>query len=171
LLLRSAVLVVKHAVAPLKTRGGGSIILTSSTAATSLGGSGQYAYSVAKAAVISLSGFTALKLAPHLIRVNTLVPGSIPTPIWAGLLGEGASIDETALDLEAFSQMQPLPRAGTARDVAEAALFLASDASAFITGTTLPIDGGQSLFRPEAGSGGNPAHTAARAGHPPAARA
>ena len=164
LLLRSAMLVVKHSVAPMKERGGGSIILTSSTAATALGGSGQYAYSVAKAAVLSLGEFTALKLAAHLIRVNTLVPGSIPTPIWGGLLEGGAPLDASALDTDAFAGMQPLPRSGRSRDVAEAALFLASDSSAFVTGVSLPVDGGQSLFRPEAGSGGNPAQTIARAG-------
>jgi NAD(P)-dependent dehydrogenase (short-subunit alcohol dehydrogenase family) len=163
LLLRSAMLLVKHAVQPMKARGGGSIILTSSAAATSLGGSGQYAYSVAKAAVLTLGQFAALKLAPDRIRVNTIVPGSIPTAIWGGLLDGAAPIDPSALDGEAFARMQPLPRPGRPGDVAEAALYLASDAAIFVTGVCLPVDGGLSLFRPEAGSGANPTATFARA--------
>jgi NAD(P)-dependent dehydrogenase (short-subunit alcohol dehydrogenase family) len=158
LLLRSSMLVVKHASVHMKARGGGSIILTASTAATSLGGSGQYAYSVAKAAVLGLGRFASLKLAEHLIRVNTIVPGSIPTPIWGGLL-EREYVPDPGLDLESFARMQPLPRAGTPLDVAEAALYLASDASSFVTGATIAVDGGQSLFRPELGRGENIAAT------------
>lgn len=148
LLLRSSMLLVKHASGAMKD-GGGSIILMSSGAALSLGGAGPYAYTVAKAGVIALARFAALELAADSIRVNTLIPGAIPTGIWGGVDGlqdEGARSDF----LSRFATMQPLLRPGDVRDLAEAATWLASDASGFVTGTVLPVDGGLSLFRPTA---------------------
>jgi NAD(P)-dependent dehydrogenase (short-subunit alcohol dehydrogenase family) len=152
LLLRSSMLVIKHSSEAMRRGNGGSIILTSSTAATSLGGTGHYAYSVAKRAIIGMGEYAAVKLAQDRIRVNTIVPGSIPSPIWGGLLDSSGG-QTLALDLERFASMQPIPRAGRAADVAAAALFLASDESSFITGVTLPVDGGQTLYRPVGGTG------------------
>lgn len=149
LLLRSTMLAIKHAIEPMKRKGKGSIILTSSAAAVALGGSGTYAYTVAKAGVISAGQYTALALGPYKIRVNIIVPGAFPTSIWSGHIGGDAAMgDRMGLDLSRFARMQALPQVGDVRNIAEAALFLASDASDFITGVALPVDGGLTLHRP-----------------------
>jgi len=148
MLLRSTMLTVKHATAPMRARGGGSIILTSSAAALSLGGGSTYAYTIAKAGVIALGRYAALALGPDRIRVNTLVPGAFPTSIWSGHLGGDADMgDRMALDQARFARMQVLPQAGDPRNIADAALFLASEEACFITGVALPVDGGLSLHR------------------------
>jgi len=149
LLLRSNMLTIKHSVEPMKRRGRGSIILTSSASCMTLGGSGPYAYTVAKAAVIATGRYAALALGQYKIRVNTIIPGAVPTSIWSGHLGGDADMgDRMPLDLSSFARMQPLPQAGEARNIADAALFLASEESTFVTGVALPVDGGLSIFRP-----------------------
>ena len=150
MLLRANMLCIKHAVPALKKRGGGSIILVSSAAPVALGGSGPYAYTVGKAGVIAMGRFAALQLGPHFIRVNTLVPGGFATSIWSGHVHGDAKLgDEISqnMNMDHFARMQPIPRAGKVSDIAETALFLASDASSFITGVTLPVDGGLTLHR------------------------
>lgn len=150
MLLRANMLCIKHAIPPLKQRGGGSIILVSSAAAVALGGSGPFAYTVGKAGIIAMGRYAALQLGPHSIRVNTLVPGGFATSIWSGHIhGDAALGDQISqnMNMDHFARMQPIPRAGQVSDIAEAALFLASDASGFITGTTLPVDGGLTLHR------------------------
>jgi NAD(P)-dependent dehydrogenase (short-subunit alcohol dehydrogenase family) len=109
--------------------GGGSIINTSSIAALT-GGAGPFVYRAAKAAVIQASTSMAIDLAEHGIRVNVLAPGHIETAI-------------TTYDMGAVIRAtQPLQRHGGPEDVAQAALFLASDRSAQITGIVVPVDGG-----------------------------
>jgi NAD(P)-dependent dehydrogenase (short-subunit alcohol dehydrogenase family) len=153
IILRSGMLALKHAAPAMKARGGGSVILTSSAAGVALGGAGKYAYSVAKNAVIMMGRFAALELAPHKIRVNTIVPGAIPTSIWSGhVSGDAAAGDRMNHDLDKFAQMQALPQAGSVEDIAETALFLASDKSKFVTGATITVDGGLTLFRTGAGT-------------------
>jgi NAD(P)-dependent dehydrogenase (short-subunit alcohol dehydrogenase family) len=148
LLLRSTMLALKHSIEPMKKRGKGSIILTSSAAAVALGGSGPFAYTVGKAGVISAGRYAALALGQHKIRVNIIVPGAFPTSIWSGHIGGGADMgDRLGLDLARFARMQALPQAGDTRNIADAALFLASEASDFITGVALPVDGGLTLHR------------------------
>jgi NAD(P)-dependent dehydrogenase (short-subunit alcohol dehydrogenase family) len=150
MLLRANMLCVKHAVGPMKKRGGGSIILVSSAAAVALGGSGPFAYTVGKAGVIALGRYAALQLGPHSIRVNTLVPGGFATSIWSGHIHGDADLGDKMsenMNLDHFARMQPIPRAGKVADIAETAVFLASDASSFITGATLPVDGGLTLHR------------------------
>jgi len=156
LLLRSTMLTIKHAIDPMKKRSKGSIILTSSAAAVALGGSGPFAYTVAKAGVISAGRYAAYALGQHKIRVNIIVPGAFPTSIWSGHIGGDADMgDRLGLDLGRFSRMQALPQAGDPRNIADAALFLASEASDFITGVALPVDGGLTLHRgPEASASG-----------------
>lgn len=142
MLLTASMLAIKVAVEPMKARGGGSIILTSSGAGVRLGGSGPLAYSTAKAAVLMLGQHSALKLGRHHIRVNTIVPGAFRTALWdKHELGSGM------LAQNKFSLMQPLPIEGQPCYIADAALFLASDMSAFITGIVLPVDGGMTLHR------------------------
>ena len=119
----------------MKEHGGGSIINTSSTAGIDAG-AGLITYRATKAAVIHISRSIALDLAPYSIRVNCLVPGQIQTAM-------------TSYDMDRVMKFtQPLPRKGRAEDVAEAAVFLASDRSAQITGVVLPVDGGTTAGPP-----------------------
>ncbi len=142
MLLTASMLAVKVSVEPMKARGGGSIILTSSGAGVRLGGSGPLAYSTAKAAVLMLGQHCALKLGKHRIRVNTLVPGAFRTALWdKHALGSGMLAENK------FALMQPLPIEGHPRYIADAALFLASGMSEFVTGVVLPVDGGMTLHR------------------------
>jgi NAD(P)-dependent dehydrogenase (short-subunit alcohol dehydrogenase family) len=142
-LLRSQMLVIKHSVPLLKARGGGSIINNSSgTAIFSYGSSCDYG--TAKAGVIQMTRLLAPDLGPHLIRVNAIVPGWIKTPIVGALFGASLELAQrmTAHLDEGYAKLQPLPIAGEPQHIAEAVLFLGSDASNWITGVALPVDGG-----------------------------
>ena len=115
--------------------GGGSIINTTSIAALRPGG-GVMIYRASKAGVILFSRSIAIELGEHGIRVNCLAPGLIPTGI-------------TNYDMAPVRrQMQPLNRKGMPADVANAALYLASERSAQVTGMVLPVDGGASVGPP-----------------------
>ena len=121
----------------MKANGGGSIINTSSTAGINAG-AGLITYRATKAAVIHITRSIAVDLAQYSIRVNCLVPGQIQTAM-------------TTYDMDSVMKFtQPLPRKGRAGDVAEAAVFLASDRSAHITGVVLPVDGGTTAGPPAA---------------------
>ncbi len=115
--------------------GGGSIINTTSTAAIKAG-RGVMTYRASKAAVIQFSKSLAIDLAEHGIRVNCIAPGHIPTAM-------------TTYDMSRIIQLnQPLQRQGMPIDVANAALYLASDRSAQVTGMVLPVDGGTTVGSP-----------------------
>jgi NAD(P)-dependent dehydrogenase (short-subunit alcohol dehydrogenase family) len=117
---------------------GGSIIINSS-AAGQKGMAGATVYAATKAAVRSFGRTFAAELAPRRIRVNTISPGPIETPIFDKM--EMPDDQKHAVG-EMLRDMVPLKRFGSADDVAEAALFLAVDGSAFVTGIDLPVDGG-----------------------------
>jgi NAD(P)-dependent dehydrogenase (short-subunit alcohol dehydrogenase family) len=131
--------------------GGGSIINTASINGTRAGMTG-VAYSTAKAAVIHLTRCAAVELGEVGVRVNSLSPGPIATGIFAKGFGlDDADADTTGAALAAITRgWQPLRRQGTTEDVARVALFLASDASAFVTGHDLVVDGGTLAGRPAA---------------------
>lgn len=134
--LRGVFLGIKHAVAAIRAAGGGSIISTASIAGIQ-GYPNLHAYSAAKAGVVNLTRSAALEFARDKVRVNCIAPGGISTPILYGFSGnDKASVDAM------LTMAQPYPRAGQPEDIANAALFLASDASQFITGQTLVVDGG-----------------------------
>ena len=116
--------------------GGGSIINTGSVTAHRSNGIVLYAHGVGKGAVASFAPHLAIEGGPHGIRVNTLSPGLTATPQTAGRI--------TDKDTE----RTPLKRVGTAREIAAAALFLASDDASFITGSEIVADGGQSIMMP-----------------------
>jgi NAD(P)-dependent dehydrogenase (short-subunit alcohol dehydrogenase family) len=119
----------------MKTHGGGAILNTSSTAGIDAG-AGLITYRATKAAVIHITRSIALDLAQYNIRVNCLVPGQIQTAM-------------TSYDMDSVMKFtQPLPRKGRPEDVAEAAVFLASDRAAHITGVVLPVDGGTTAGPP-----------------------
>lgn len=91
-------------------------------------------YSSAKGAVINLTRSEAVKVAEHGIRVNAIAPGYIHTPILDAIPNKA--------DLEAAINLHPLKRFGEPSEIADTAVFLASDKSSFITGVTIPVDGG-----------------------------
>src|SRR3984885_14622924 len=134
----------RDAARQMATSGGGSIINLSSIGGIQAGG-GVMTYRASKAAVIMFTKSAAIELAHYEIRVNAIAPGSIPTPI----LGKSAAgMDPAELaEFEARIRQgmrddRPLKREGTTADIAEAALYLASDRSRYVTGTVLPVDGG-----------------------------
>ncbi len=112
--------------------GGGNIVLLSSMWGL-VGAAGEAAYSMSKAAIIGMTKSLAKELAPSHIRVNCVAPGVIDTDMNACYDGE---------TLAALSERTPLARLGTPEDVACAIAFFASDASSFVTGQTLCVDGG-----------------------------
>jgi NAD(P)-dependent dehydrogenase (short-subunit alcohol dehydrogenase family) len=137
--LRGAFLGIKHSVAAMRASGGGSIISTASIAAFHAFPH-LHAYGAAKAGVINLTRSAAIEFAPDFIRVNCVSPGNILTPMVYGVIPAGkAEIDDK------FAKSQPIPRAGQPDDIANAALYLASDASSFVTGVNLTVDGGITL--------------------------
>jgi len=140
--LKAMWLTCKHFVPIMRKQKSGSIICVSSIAAISAAGH-LTAYKVSKAGVNALVHQLAITNARHGIRVNGIMPGLIDTPM--AVDGPAELLDMPREELaEARAQMVPLQRQGTAWDVANAALFLASDEAAFVTGAVLPVDGGQS---------------------------
>lgn len=98
-------------------------------------------YGPAKAAIINLTQVLAVEWAKHNIRVNAVAPGYIATPLMEKAMQTGT------LDRETIQRRIPLRRFGEPDDVAKAALFLVSDDAGYITGVTLPVDGGWLAYR------------------------
>ena len=120
----------------------GAIVNTASTSALRWSGAAQSAYAATKAGVIQFSKVVAVEYAPHNVRVNTVVPGQLHTPmVEARLAGQRAGGDVGKLLADRQSRI-PLGFMGDGRDTANAALFLASDEARFITGTEIVVDGG-----------------------------
>ncbi len=148
LLVGSVVFGIKHGARVMKESGGGSIINNASIAAHRIG-QGGYLYSGAKAAVAHLTRLAGVELGPHNIRVNAISPGAVATPIfWGGSArAETLSDEENARKMEKLmanlAKATPTPRAGLALDIANAALFLASDEGSFINSHDLVVDGGR----------------------------
>lgn len=143
-LVRGVFLGMKHA-APLLRRQGGSIVSTASVAAL-VGGYSPHAYAAAKAAVIQLTKSVALEMAESNVRVNCICPGFIATPLALNTVGKPAELMDKIKP--GMAKMQPIGRPGEPRDIAELALFLASDRSTFVTGQSFVVDGGFSAGRP-----------------------
>jgi NAD(P)-dependent dehydrogenase (short-subunit alcohol dehydrogenase family) len=143
ILVRGPALGMKHAVPLMLERGGGSIINTASIAGLQAG-FGPIAYSTAKAGVIHMSRVAAAQLSPQKIRVNAICPGLIATSIFGASIGLPLEVaDQMAARVaENAAKAQPVPKAGLPDDIAQAALYLASDAAAFVSGTHLVVDGG-----------------------------
>ena len=140
ILLHSVFYGCKHAALVMVPQGSGSIITTSSVAGV-IGGLGPHAYTAAKTAVIGLTKSVASELGPKGVRCNAIAPGTIPTPLTAVV----TSGDPTDLESVAASTRQRYGRAGEALDIANAALYLASDEAAFVNGHTLVVDYGRSI--------------------------
>ncbi len=143
-LVRSVMLGMKH-VAPLMIRqGSGSIINNGSIAGIRAGYSTSMVYSAAKAAVVHLSTCAAMQLGESKVRVNCISPGGIATGIFGKALGLPTEAAEQSAEAvkTGLEKLQPIPRAGLTDDIANAAVFLASDASSFVNGHNLVVDGG-----------------------------
>lgn len=139
--VRGVYLGCKHALPVMKEQGGGNIICTSSVAGL-VGVKNRAAYSASKMAVIGLVKSVALDYVDQNIRINAICPGTVDTPSLQARL-------EATGDYEAaraqFISRQPMGRLGQTEEIAALALYLASDESAYMTGSYLVIDGGLSL--------------------------
>jgi NAD(P)-dependent dehydrogenase (short-subunit alcohol dehydrogenase family) len=133
--LRGVFLGIKHSAAPMRANGGGAIVSTASIAGV-WGYANLHAYCAAKAGVVNLTRSAALEFAQDKIRINCIAPGGVVTPI---VYGAEANREAVAAGL---TRAQPWQTAGQPEDIANAALFLSSHLSGFVTGHTLIVDGG-----------------------------
>ncbi len=140
--IESAFLITKATLPMLEQDGGGAIIYISSLAAIRGGPYAYASYEASKAALCRFSLTVAMEYASRGVRANVILPGVIKTPHVEALIEKGADRDALAHQRAA---MVPMRRQGSAWDVAEASVFLASDAAGYITGIELPIDGGLSM--------------------------
>ena len=138
--VKGTYLTSRAAIPHLEAARGGSVINQASVAAL-VGIQGFAAYCAAKGAVVSLTRAMAVDLAPLGIRVNALCPGTVYTPLMEPLMRErgGGSIER---GLEITAAKYPIGRLGTPMEIAQAALFLASGDSSFVTGAAFTVDGG-----------------------------
>jgi NAD(P)-dependent dehydrogenase (short-subunit alcohol dehydrogenase family) len=138
-ILKGKFFIAQAAARAMNKRGGGTIVHTGSMwALQAIGATPSSAYSAANAGVHSLVHNLALELAADKIRINAVAPAVVETPIYSTFLSK----EEVPKVLPTFNAFHPLGRIGQPGDVAEAILFFASDQSAWITGTVLPVDGG-----------------------------
>jgi NAD(P)-dependent dehydrogenase (short-subunit alcohol dehydrogenase family) len=139
-LLRSVFLGMKHAARVMVPQGWGVILSTSSIAGVT-GGLGPHAYTACKHAIVGLTKSVAVELGPHAIRVNAIAPGMTVTGMTAyTFTGDPDALDETT---EAIRSRSPLGIAGAPLDIANAALYLASDEARYVSGHLLVVDAGQ----------------------------
>lgn len=138
-ILRGTFLGMKHAARVMEPNRSGVILSTSSPAGL-VGGMGAHAYSAAKAAVIGLTQSVAAELRSKGIRVNAIVPGAVVTAMTADIVvGDPGDLAGATEAMQATALMS---RPGLPEDIAAGALYLASDDAAFVTGSTLVVDGG-----------------------------
>ena len=143
--LTSVFLTCKHVLPLMEAQGGGAIVNMASTSGLRWTGAAQVAYAATKAAVIQMGRVIAVQYAKKGVRVNTVVPGQLHTPmVETRLAKQRAGGDVEALLAQRQSRI-PLPFMGDGQDTASAVLFLASDEARFITGTEIIVDGGMSV--------------------------
>ena len=143
--LKSVFLGCKHVLPVMQRQGGGAIVSIASTSGLRWGGSAQVAYAATKAGVIQLTRVVAVQYAPKGIRVNTVVPGQLHTPMVEARLAHQRMGGDVQALLASRQKRIPLGFAGDGRDTANAVLFLASDEARFITGAELVVDGGMTV--------------------------
>jgi NAD(P)-dependent dehydrogenase (short-subunit alcohol dehydrogenase family) len=140
--LKSVFLACKHVLPVMERQGGGAIVNIASTSGIRFTGSAQVAYAATKAGVIQLSRVVAVQYAAKGIRVNTVVPGQLHTPMVEARLAKQRSGGDIEALLRQRQKRIPLGIEGDGRDTANAVLFLASDEARFVTGTEIVVDGG-----------------------------
>ena len=144
--LRGTFLTVKYAVPHLKRRGGAVVITSSVNGTRIFSNTGASAYATSKAGQVAFCKMAALELAKHRVRVNVICPGAIETEIDENTEKRGVEREKEPVEFPAGKIPLTDGKPGTAAQVAELVLFLASDASSHITGTEMWIDGGESLL-------------------------
>jgi NAD(P)-dependent dehydrogenase (short-subunit alcohol dehydrogenase family) len=143
--LGTVFLACKHVLPVMVRQNGGAIVNISSASGLRFSGSPQVGYAASKAGVIQFSRVVAVQYAKHGIRVNTVIPGQLHTPMVEARLAK----QRTGGDVEGLLKQRvariPLGFMGDGRDTAYAAMFLASDEARFITGTEIVVDGGMTI--------------------------
>jgi len=143
--LKSVFLTCKHVLPVMERQKSGAIVNVASASGIRYTGAAQVAYAATKAGVIQLSRVVAVQYAAKGIRVNTVVPGQLHTPmVEARLARQRAGGDLEALLASRLKRI-PIGFMGDGRDTANAALFLASDEARFVTGTEIVVDGGMTV--------------------------
>jgi NAD(P)-dependent dehydrogenase (short-subunit alcohol dehydrogenase family) len=138
--LTSAFYAAKHQLPAMLRGGRGSLIFTSSFVGHTAGFPGTGAYAASKAGLVGLTQALATEFGSRGVRVNALLPGGTDTPM-------ARQMNSTAEAMDRVAQLHALKRIARPEEIAEAALFLASDASSFMTGTAMLVDGGVSITR------------------------
>lgn len=138
--LTAAFLAAKHQIPAMLARGGGSLIFTSTFVGYTVGFPGMGAYAASKAGLIGLSKVIAAEYGAQGIRANALLPGGTDTPM-------GRAVADTPESLAFVQGLHALKRLAKPAEIAQSALYLASDASSFVTGTAMLVDGGVSITR------------------------
>jgi len=142
-LVKGVFLGYKYAVPVMMEQKSGSIISTASVAGLQAG-FGPQAYSACKAAVVHVARTAALELGPHNIRSNAICPGGIATSIFGSAMGLGSQVADKFGEFikPQLANLQPIAKPGLPQHIAETALYLASDASEFVSGQAIAVDGG-----------------------------
>ncbi|MFB2582881.1 SDR family NAD(P)-dependent oxidoreductase [Herbiconiux sp. P15] len=135
---RSMFLFSRAVLPAMVAQGGGAVVNVASISGV-VGLADQAAYSATKGAIVSFSRALAIEYAPHAVRVNAIAPGTIDTPFIRRPL---AALPDPEAVLAGIAATHPLNRIAQPGEIADAIVFLASPAAAFITGVTLPVDGG-----------------------------
>jgi 2-keto-3-deoxy-L-fuconate dehydrogenase len=138
----SAFRTIRAVLPQMLDRGGGAIVNVASVASSVTGVAGRAAYGASKAALIGLTKAVARDVIRSGVRCNALCPGTTHSPSLEDRINATADPEMTRRD---FAARQPMGRLGRAEEMAHAAVYLASDESAFVTGTLLVVDGGQTL--------------------------
>lgn len=138
--LTSAFFGAKYQIPQMLKRGSGSIIFTSTFVGHTAGFPGTAAYAASKAGLIGLTQVLATEFGPRSVRVNALLPGGTNTPM-------AAQMNDTPEAMAHVANLHALKRIAKPEELAQAALFLASDASSFMTGSAMLVDGGVSINR------------------------
>ena len=133
--LKGVWLCMKYEIQQMLAQGGGAIVNTSSIAGL-VGMKGSTAYGAAKHGVVGLTKVAALEYAQSGIRVNAVCPGAVETPLARRLMGEDPEREAM------YMAIHPVGRLGTPNEIAEAVVWLCSDAASFVTGLAMPVDGG-----------------------------
>jgi len=140
--LKSVFLTCKYVIPVMEQKGSGSIVNIASISGIRFSGAAQVGYAVSKAGVIQFGRVVGVEYAKKGIRINSILPGQLHTPLVDAVLAKTQSGGDVDALLKRRQARIPMPFMGDGRDTANAALFLASDEARFITGTELIVDGG-----------------------------